>query len=64
MSVENIQEISNEDANEYGSVRVSKKVIRRLQSKGQYKDNFSTIIERLLDRIEGREPFNGDYQID
>ena len=62
MSVEKIQETSNEDANEYGSVRLSKKAMKRLQSKGQYNDSFDSIIERLLNKVDGREPFNGNLE--
>jgi hypothetical protein len=54
-----VEQISKQD--EYGSVRLSKKTIKRLQARGQYKDNFDTIVERLLDRIEGREPEEGGY---
>jgi hypothetical protein len=54
-----VEQISEQD--EYSSVRLSKKTIRRLQAKGQYKDNFDTIVGRVLDRLEGKEPSEGGY---
>ena len=45
----------------YGNVRLFKHTIRRLDSKGQYRDSYDTIINRLLDRVEGKEPEEGGY---
>jgi len=53
------EEISKQD--EYGSVRLSKKLMKRLDSKGQYRDSYQTILERILDRIDGKEPHEGNY---
>ena len=46
---------------EYGNIRLFKHTMRRLDSKGQYRDSYDTIINRLLDRIEGKEPIDGGY---
>ena len=45
----------------YSNVRLTKQTIRRLDSKGQFRDSYDTIIKRLLDRIEGREPTEGGH---
>ena len=45
----------------YSNVRLYKQTIRRLDSKGQYRDSYDNIINRLLDRIEGKEPEEGGY---
>lgn len=47
----------------YSNVRLTKQTIRRLDSKGQYRDSYDTIINRLIDRVEKRdlEPIEGEY---
>lgn len=47
----------------YNNVRLTKQTIRRLDSKGQYRDSYDTIINRLIDRVERRdlEPNEGEY---
>ena len=40
---------------EYGSIRLTKNTIRRLDSKGQYRDTHNTIVNRLLNYVEKRE---------
>jgi hypothetical protein len=44
----------------YSNVRLTKHTIRRLDSKGQYRDSYDTIINRLLDRVENRELPDGE----
>ena len=45
----------------YSNVRLTKQTIRRLDSKGQYRDSYDSIINRIIDRLEGREPEDGGY---
>jgi hypothetical protein len=51
-----------ETQEEYGNVRLFH-TIRRLDSKGQYRDSYDTIINRLLDRIEQQDsqPLEDEY---
>ena len=45
----------------YSNVRLTKQTIRRLDSKGQYRDSYDSIINRIMDRIDGRELPEGEY---
>jgi hypothetical protein len=45
----------------YSNVRLTKQTIRRLDSKGQYRDSYDSIINRIMDRLEGKEPSEGGY---
>ena len=42
-----------DEPDHFSSVRLSKNTIKRLDSKGRYRDSYESIINRILDEKEG-----------